>query len=863
EILDAENIIEAVVEAHTFLEDEDIDKLSSFDLYVRYKPSEALFAKLIERYQPMIVPREHESLLSNAYVPMLEDYGAISQPTSLLCQLLCCESFHVYPPHSPTLCPVACPITSKKMRYRHEYTNNNGTIADIFDLLWYLELRDLFVVIDGKAMPYKYFQEAHEIALGISMDARGVAAVDVNQHQLFALRAHLLTIFGDIPALTKVLEFVGHNGCLPCRFCLMPTPDGFCMDPLDLPLRDHDQCISTGLKVLKAKNKAEQKRLATESGIKGVTLLACVPSVSIPCSLPVDLMHMIWQNLIPQLIKLWTGDFNDMDAGLEDYHLRLNAWNAVCDACIPSKRTIPSSFGCPVPDPRKPSHFIAESWNIFTTQLAPSLLYRQFSDEQYYQHFVWLVRILRLVVLFDLPRDKIPEIRRGLAEWVEEYEHFIVNSVKSRRYPYANIDKRVLNRARLQVILHKYQLIDKAPFTGQKRPEESDGATIVRGYPLAFLLSPHSTPLRVDRHLRQQIVRYLTTSFEILSDAAEALIPDELEQWGVLYWERGNEVARGYHKLRSDGRDAAFVRTRMQSWSALKKNRYLLLAQIYEAPIESDEIEDEKLIWYKGKLGTGEVVDVSTIQCAVGRIKDGNRWWIVDRSTDNTFAYPETSRVRRDAVWGRRICHVPEPSALRFLGLRLGVAPIVLCTWSRLQVTCGGTVCFWMPYAHSRPTYILPRRQESTTNHPHALEKRAEYGYKYVIYISSKTSSMNQQYRDITQEKCGTRCGTTPERGTRVRNGNEGGTIWDWVPAPRCGTGSQVRNEGAERKELAHQVQKGLHTQWNSALSLQCKWVARALIYGAIVSAIFSVSLQNEASEGYIGGHSREACSAD
>ncbi|GAB1523816.1 hypothetical protein RhiTH_006966 [Rhizoctonia solani] len=39
EILDAKNIIEAVVEAHTFLEDEDIDKLSSFDLYVRYKPS--------------------------------------------------------------------------------------------------------------------------------------------------------------------------------------------------------------------------------------------------------------------------------------------------------------------------------------------------------------------------------------------------------------------------------------------------------------------------------------------------------------------------------------------------------------------------------------------------------------------------------------------------------------------------------------------------------------------------------------------------------------------------------------------------------------------------------------------------------
>ncbi|GAB1520999.1 hypothetical protein RhiTH_004089 [Rhizoctonia solani] len=95
----------------------------------------------------------------------------------------------------------------------------------------------------------------------------------------------------------------------------------------------------------------------------------------------------------------------------------------------------------------------------------------------------------------------------------------------------------------------------------QKQAEESDGATLVHGYPLALLLNPHSTLLPVDQHLRQQIVRYLTTSFEILSNIAKELIPDKLEQWGRLWiGNRGNEVhARGYHKLRSDGRDAAFV----------------------------------------------------------------------------------------------------------------------------------------------------------------------------------------------------------------------------------------------------------------------------------------------------------------
>ncbi|QRW24096.1 Transposase family Tnp2 protein [Rhizoctonia solani] len=57
EIMDAKNIFESVVEAHTFLEDEDYDKLSSFDLYDRYKPSQALFAKLIKHYQPINSPK--------------------------------------------------------------------------------------------------------------------------------------------------------------------------------------------------------------------------------------------------------------------------------------------------------------------------------------------------------------------------------------------------------------------------------------------------------------------------------------------------------------------------------------------------------------------------------------------------------------------------------------------------------------------------------------------------------------------------------------------------------------------------------------------------------------------------------------
>ncbi|KAF8760215.1 Transposase family tnp2 [Rhizoctonia solani] len=741
DVMDAEDIVEAVVEAHTLLEVEDIHNLSLFDLYVRYKPTEELFAELICRYQPI-------DSAQGARIPSIKRLRSLARTLSGFTPKRhhCCSAMKVVwihqanlgtflppSPHSQLRALFACPITAEKMRHRHTYSNNKGTMADIFDSLCYLELCNLFVTIDGKPMPYRYFQEEHEVALGITLDApdrqlqelaRGVAAVDVNQRKLFSLRAHPLTIFGDIPALTKVLEFIGHNGCFPCRFCLMPTvpgptsgggfhrycplhqPNGFRMDPLNLPLREHDDTIKTGLKVLKAKNEAERKQLATESGVKGVTLFARVPSISIPRSFPVDLMHMIWQNLLPQLIDLWTGDFNDLDGGLEDYELKKDVWGALCEACIPSRQTMPTSFGCAVPDPRKRSYFIAETWNVFTTQLAPSLLRKRFSDQRYYRHFVCLVKLLSLVVSFNLPRDKTPEIRQGFAEWVEEYEqiyyqfdedrlqtcpvnvHYLLHIADSieymgpicRRYPYANIDERVLNRARLQIILRKHRLIDKEPFTRRRRPEESDGATLVRGYPLVFLLSPHSKHLRVDRQLRRQIIRYLTTCFEILSSEAEAIIPEELEQWGRLrIGNGGDEVhARGFHKLRPDGRDAAFVRYQLMvdqdandinaaprfeeesQYGELQhifvltippstrninphrtKKRHLLLAQLYEVPVEIDETDEYKVIWYKGKLGSGEVVDVQTIQCSVGRIKDGNVWWIVDRSADNTFAYPE------------------------------------------------------------------------------------------------------------------------------------------------------------------------------------------------------------------------------
>jgi hypothetical protein len=64
------------------------------------------------------------------------------------------------------------------------------------------------------------------------------------------------------------------------------------------------------------------------------------------------------------------------------------------------------------------------------------------------------------------------------------------------------------------------------------------------------------------------------------------------------------------------------------------ESKFLILAFILEAPVVVEDTYEYKVVWYEGKLGTGEVVDARTIQCVIGRIPDNKRWWIIDRSSE-------------------------------------------------------------------------------------------------------------------------------------------------------------------------------------------------------------------------------------
>lgn len=172
--------------------------------------------------------------------------------------------------------------TAEKMKYRAEHQSQPRTITDIFDAEHYDHLRKTNVTIGDEELPHRFFSQPTDIALGLSTDGfgpfkkrkqscwpliafnynlppeirihllsiiclgiipgpkqpknidsfliplideliklmRGVPAYDVTQnHRLFVLRAYLITVFGDMPAVAKLMRMKGVNAIFPCRAC--------------------------------------------------------------------------------------------------------------------------------------------------------------------------------------------------------------------------------------------------------------------------------------------------------------------------------------------------------------------------------------------------------------------------------------------------------------------------------------------------------------------------------------------------------------------------------------------------------------------------------------------------------------------
>ena len=188
-------------------------------------------------------------------------------------------------------------------------------------------------------------------------------------------------------------------------------------------MRSHDRFIRQGTAVLEAGTIAAAEHLAKDSGIKGVPVLSSLGTLTFPSSFPFDFMHLLFENLIPNLVKHYTGTFKDLDSGDEDYELSKDTWSEICEAGSASGDTIPSSFGSRMPNiETERSSMTAEMWGFWCMHLAPILLQNRFSRRRYYDHFLKLVQLIRKCISFELRWTEVDEIRQGFQDWVLEYE---------------------------------------------------------------------------------------------------------------------------------------------------------------------------------------------------------------------------------------------------------------------------------------------------------------------------------------------------------------------------------------------------------------------------------------------------------
>jgi hypothetical protein len=132
-----------------------------------------------------------------------------------------------------------------------------------------------------------------------------------------------------------------------------PVPTGIVeYDPENLLLHSHNCIMAQANSVESAPTKVWQEELAKVYGIKGVPILSALGSLRFPQSFPYDFMHLIWENLILNLILFWSGCYKGMDKG-QQYVLDPRIWQDIGTTSTEAIKTIPTSFGTSIPNPAK------------------------------------------------------------------------------------------------------------------------------------------------------------------------------------------------------------------------------------------------------------------------------------------------------------------------------------------------------------------------------------------------------------------------------------------------------------------------------------------------------------------------------
>ncbi|KAJ7168417.1 hypothetical protein C8R43DRAFT_1085761 [Mycena crocata] len=387
-------------------------------------------------------------------------------------------------------------------------------------------------------------------------------------------------------------------------------------------------------------------------------------------------MHLVWENVIKTLILLWAGEHKGMDEGSGEYHLGPTVFEAIGAAGKASGDTIPSCFGPRIPDIVKERYyFIADTWSVWTMSLGPILLRRRFKNPIYYTHFVSLVQLLYLCLQFEISTEDINTIETGMATWVQEFERLyyqydlnrlpvctlpihgllhiapsihimgpswcywaypmerfcgsLLPAIKSRRYPWASIDRRILELAQL------FQI--KAIYSLSKTLD-------LRRHPHCVLIHPREVR-PISGALRKQISSYLASLYNVTTQQILPLILSPLEHWGKIQWLEGGDMMHASELGKHGTRDMTYVQFNDDKYGQL---RLLLVVKLEPSEVLQTSTTKIHLLAVvarsvlvqknrlemphtKGKFHAVEIIDANELDFVVGRVPDRGEYVFIKR----------------------------------------------------------------------------------------------------------------------------------------------------------------------------------------------------------------------------------------
>ncbi|TEB23160.1 hypothetical protein FA13DRAFT_1640282 [Coprinellus micaceus] len=270
---------------------------------------------------------------------------------------------------------------------------------------------------------------------------------------MFDLHAYQLLKTGDIIAIERGLGIRGHNALCPCRNCTMkgvriastggtnyyiplrlPT-DGqqqqahkepsSSREPGSLPKRTHKTWVLT-LTHMDAAGSGERERIGKENGLREWPIFTRVGSLDYAKSFPWDWMHLLLENIVPNLLDLWMGRFKGLDEGDGGYRIPDSIWGQIAQETEEATKTIPTEFVRVLKNiTAHRSGFTAESYCFWFCYLFPVLLRNRFQQQKYYQHGCLLVKIMKCCLQFSITEKELDELEADIIEWVRKYERCV------------------------------------------------------------------------------------------------------------------------------------------------------------------------------------------------------------------------------------------------------------------------------------------------------------------------------------------------------------------------------------------------------------------------------------------------------